>query len=252
MSAQPPIIQFDRVTKEFVMQEDRTFKEFLPSLLRGKAWAKRHTVFKNLSFTINQGETVGIVGKNGAGKSTVLKLIAGVTYPTKGRVTINGRVTPLIELGAGFHHELSGYENIFLNAAILGMHKKEIELKLKSIIDFSELEEYIHTPVKKYSTGMYMRLAFAIAIHMDTPILLIDEVLAVGDEEFQKKCLNYLHEMKKREDKTIIFVSHDENAVKSFCERAILLNHGEIVADGSPAQIFSQYHTLNKFYGQKQ
>src|SRR5258706_11199008 len=137
-------IRFDHVTKEYLLQEDRTFKELLPNLLRGKPWAKKHTVFKNLSFTITKGETVGIIGKNGAGKSTILKLIAGVTYPDKGKVVVEGKVTPLIELGAGFHYELSGYENIFLNAAILGMHKSEIETRVDSIINFSELDEYIH------------------------------------------------------------------------------------------------------------
>jgi ABC-type polysaccharide/polyol phosphate transport system ATPase subunit len=244
MSSQQLSIQFQNVKKEFLLQEDRTFKELLPSLLSGRPWAKKHIVFNDLNFTINKGETVGIVGKNGSGKSTILKLIAGVTYPTEGKVTIDGKVTPLIELGAGFHHELSGYENIFLNAAILGMHKQEIESKVEKIIEFSELQEYIHSPVKKYSTGMSMRLAFAIAIHMDTPILLIDEVLAVGDEAFQKKCLKYLHAMRERADKTIIFVSHDEESVRSFCKRALLLSKGKLVADGSPATIFSEYHHI--------
>ncbi|HSW90171.1 MAG TPA: ABC transporter ATP-binding protein [Patescibacteria group bacterium] len=239
-----PVITFDHVRKEYVLQEDRTLKELVPNLLSGKPWAKKHTVFSDLSFVITQGETVGIVGKNGAGKSTILKLIAGVTYPDKGRVIVDGSVTPLIELGAGFHHELSGFENIYLNAAILGMHKKQVEKSIASIIEFSELHEYIHTPVKKYSTGMYMRLAFAIAIHMDSPILLIDEVLAVGDEAFQKKCLKYLHTQKEKHDRTIIFVSHDEEAVKSFCERALLLNHGELVADSTPHKVFEAYHKI--------
>lgn len=238
------VISFKNVTKKYLIQEDRTFKELIPNLVLGKPWAKQHTVFQNLSFSIAAGETVGIVGRNGAGKSTLLKLIAGVTYPTKGKVAVCCQVTPLIELGAGFHHELSGYENIFLNAAILGMHKREIETKVDSIIDFSELGDFIHTPIKRYSTGMQMRLAFAIAIHIDAPILLIDEVLAVGDESFQHKCLAYLQEMKSRHDKTIIFVSHDENAVKHFCERAILLNHGKVIADGKPSEVFAAYHTL--------
>ncbi len=241
----PGIITFDHVHKEYFLQEDRTFKELVQSIVFRKPLTRRHIVFQDLSFSIEEGETVGIIGKNGTGKSTILKLIAGVTYPNRGTVTINGKVTPLIELGAGFHHELSGYENIFLNAAILGMHKKEIELQVHDIIEFSELKEYIHTPVKKYSTGMYMRLAFAIAIHMDTPILLIDEVLAVGDIDFQKKCLRFLQEMKKRKDKTIIFVSHDETSVTAFCERALLLHDGKCVADGKPAHVFSIYHKLN-------
>jgi len=237
-----PIIQFSHVAKLYYLQEDRTFKDVIPSMLFGKPWAKKHSVFKDLNFSIGRGETVGIVGKNGAGKSTLLKLIAGVTYPNSGHVQIHGRVAPLIELGAGFHHELSGYENIFLNAAILGMHKREIEVKVREIIAFSELEEFIHVPVKRYSSGMQMRLGFAVAIHVDVPILLIDEVLAVGDRDFQKKCLDRLQEMKRKENKTIIFVSHNEEAVKSFCERTILLEEGKIIADGTPDEVFRRYN----------
>lgn len=244
-------IVFNNVTKEYFVQGDRTFKELIPNLLAGKSWAKKHTVFHDLTFTIKTGETVGIVGKNGAGKSTLLKLIAGVTYPTSGEVRINGLVTPLIELGAGFHHELSGCENIFLNAAILGMHKAEIESKVESIISFSELGEFIHTPIKRYSSGMQMRLAFAIAIHIDAPLLLIDEVLAVGDEDFQKKCLSYLATMKARHDKTIVFVSHDEASVTAFCDRALLLHHGQLVADSSPTAVFKKYHELPDYSAMK-
>ncbi len=237
-----PVVTFDQVTKQYLLQEDRTFKELIPNLLQRKPLSRSYRALKDVSFTINQGETVGIVGKNGAGKSTTLKLIAGVTYPSQGKVVVTQRVAPIIELGAGFHHELSGYENIFLNAAILGMHKREIELKLESIIDFSELKEFIHVPIKKYSTGMQMRLAFAIAINMDAPILLIDEVLAVGDEEFQKKCLAHLDALKRQHDKTIVFVSHSEKSVKSFCERAILLEHGKVILDGTPKAVFDTYH----------
>jgi len=237
-------ISFKNVSKDFYLQEDRTFKELLPNLLRGKSWAKKFSALTNISFDIKTGETVAIVGKNGAGKSTILKLIAGVTSPTHGKVHINGKVAPLIELGAGFHHELSGFENIFLNAAILGMHKKEIELVLHEIIAFSELEEFIHSPVKKYSLGMYMRLAFSIAIHMDAPILLVDEVLAVGDTDFREKCLEKLNQMKLKHNRTIIFVSHDERMVKDFCERVILLSSGKVVKDGKPGEVFEIYHKL--------
>lgn len=237
-----PIITFEHVTKEYVLQDDRTFKDVIPSLLRGKSWASKHRALDDVSFTIHQGETVGIVGRNGAGKSTIMKLIAGVTYPTSGKLTVHGRVAPLIELGAGFHHELSGYENIFLNAAILGMHKKEIQGKVDSIIAFSELEKFIHSPVKRYSTGMYMRLAFSIAVHIDAPILLIDEVLAVGDVAFQKKCIDHLQELKKRHDKTIVFVSHSEDTVVEFCDRAILLNAGKFETTGKPEDILRTYH----------
>lgn len=240
------VIQFRNVTKDFYLQEDKTFKEFLPNLIFGKSWAKKLSALSDISFEISMGETVGVVGKNGAGKSTLLKLIAGVTSPTKGEVNVNGKVAPLIELGAGFHHELSGYENIFLNAAILGMHKMEIEAVMDKIIEFSELKEFIHVPVKRYSSGMYMRLAFAVAIHMNAPILLIDEVLAVGDIEFQKKCLNYLRQLKKQGDKTIVFVSHSEEMIKSFCERAILLSDGKLIIDGTPVEVFEKYHKVSR------
>jgi ABC-type polysaccharide/polyol phosphate transport system ATPase subunit len=239
------VITFDHVSKQYLFQDDRTFKDLIPNLLRGKAWNRKYTAISDISFTINQGETVGFIGKNGAGKSTLLKLIAGVTFATKGNVNVNQKVAPLIELGAGFHHELSGYENIFLNAAILGMHKREIQSKVDSIIEFSELQNFIHVPVKRYSTGMYMRLAFAIAVHMDSPILLIDEVLAVGDADFQAKCLNFLEKMKGRHDKTIIFVSHDEKSVRKFCERVILINKGKLIADGKPESVFETYHNLH-------
>lgn len=238
------VISFEHVTKQYLLAEDRTFKDLIPALLHGRPLTTQYLAIRDISFSIRQGETVGFVGKNGAGKSTLLKLIAGVTTPTSGDLTVSQKVAPLIELGAGFHHELSGYENIFLNAAILGMHKKEIEQKVESIIAFSELSDFIHVPVKRYSTGMYMRLGFSIAIHVDSPILLIDEVLAVGDDSFQKKCLSHLEAMKKRHDKTIIFVSHNEEAVSQFCDRAILLSHGEMIADGKPEDVFTRYHSL--------
>ena len=239
-----PAIHFSHVCKEFYLQEEKTFKDLLPTLFSGKSWAKKHTVFQDLSFTINPGETVGIVGRNGAGKSTILKLIAKVTAPTSGRVEVNGKVAPLIELGAGFHHELTGYENIFLNAAILGMKKKEADSKVQDIIAFSGLEEFIHTPVKRYSSGMYMRLGFSVAIHTSASILLVDEVLAVGDKEFQQKSLRALKERKHNPEQTIIFVSHDEDAVKSFCDRALFLENGAIVMDGRPHDVFASYDAL--------
>lgn len=237
-------IKFQEVRKEFYLQEDKTFKELIQNFFLRKSWAKKLTAISDLTFDIRHGETVGIVGKNGAGKSTVLKLMAGVTEPTKGKVQIFEKVAPLIELGAGFHHELTGYENIYLNSAVLGMHKKEIDLVIKQIIEFSELEEFIHVPVKKYSSGMYMRLGFSVAIHVNAPILLIDEVLAVGDADFQKKCMNYLKNVKRGRSKTIIFVSHSEILVKNFCDRVILLDHGKVIKDGDPEQVFKIYHQL--------
>lgn len=240
------VIQSKNVTKKFHLQEEKTFKEFLPNFILGKSWAKEIIALDHISFDISLGETVGIIGKNGAGKSTILKLMAGVTAPTSGEIVVKGRVAPLIEVGAGFHHELTGYENIFLNGAILGMHKKEIEAVVDNVIEFSELKEFIHIPVKKYSLGMYMRLGFAVAIHVDAPILLIDEVLAVGDVTFQKKCLNYLKKIKTDKTKTIVFVSHNEEAVKSFCDRVILLDHGKIIKDGNPQIVFKTYQQIAK------
>lgn len=239
-------IVFKNVTKSFFKQEDRTFKELLPNLIFGKSWANNFTALKDVSFEIKKGETVGIIGKNGSGKSTMLKLIAGVTSPSKGRVEIHGKVAPLIELGAGFHHELSGLENIYLNAALLGMHKKEIELVIEDIIDFSELRDFINVPVKRYSSGMYMRLGFAIAINITAPILLIDEVLSVGDAAFQKKCMDYFRQVKKTQEKTIVYVSHSEESVKELCDRVILLSKGEVIDDGDPAKVFKEYNELLK------
>lgn len=238
-----PIISFTKVTKQFHLQGEKTFKDLLPSLLKGASWAKQQVVFSNLSFAIEPGECLAIVGKNGAGKSTILKLIAGVTYPNKGSVEVNAKVAPLIELGAGFHHELTGYENIFLNSAILGMYRQEIEAKVDSIVEFSGLGKYIHEPIKRYSTGMTMRLAFSVAIHTTAPILLVDEVLAVGDRDFQKKCLAKLNQFKK-EGRTIIFVSHDEEAIREFCDRALLMYKGKLVLDSSPAKVLAEYHKL--------
>lgn len=238
------IIQFKNVTKKFYLQEDKTFKEALPSLILGKPWAKELIALDGVSFQIKQGETVGIIGKNGAGKSTMLKLVAGVTTPTKGEVEVNGKVAPLIELGAGFHHELTGYENIFLNAAILGMHKIEIEQVVNQIIDFSELKEFIHIPVKKYSSGMYMRLGFAVAIYTNASIFLMDEILTVGDAAFQQKCFKHLKKVKKSRNKTIVFVSHNEQQIMDFCERVLLFDKGQLIKDSSPNEAFRKYRQL--------
>ena len=183
---------------------------------------------KDINFEINQGEAVGIIGKNGAGKSTLLKLLSRVTSPTTGEIKIKGRIASLLEVGTGFHPELSGRENIYLNDAILGMRKKEITRKLDEIIDFSGVERYIDTPVKRYSSGMYVRLAFAVAAHLESEILIVDEVLAVGDAEFQKKCLGKMGDISKGQGRTVLFVSHNMAAVKSFCSKAMVLENGTI------------------------
>ncbi|PIR59074.1 MAG: sugar ABC transporter ATP-binding protein [Candidatus Pacebacteria bacterium CG10_big_fil_rev_8_21_14_0_10_56_10] len=240
----PVVTKFSQVTKIYPVQQERTLKDVIPQLLRLKPWAVPQASLKDVSFEINQGESVGIVGRNGAGKSTTLKLIAGVTYPTQGSLEVTGRIAPLIELTAGFHHELNGFENIFLNGAILGMSRREIEAKVTQIVDFSELHDYMYQPVKRYSTGMFMRLGFSIAVHTSADILLIDEVLAVGDDYFQQKSLDRLEKIRQDGQVTTVFVSHDQRSVERFCDRSLLLVDGQLVAAGPPAQIFKQYHRL--------
>ena len=181
---------------------------------------------KDINFEIEQGDAVGIVGRNGAGKSTLLKILSKVTAPTTGKISGKGRIASLLEVGTGFHPELSGKENIFLNGAILGMRKKEIQRKLDEIVDFAGIERYIDTPVKRYSSGMYVRLAFAVAAHLESEILIVDEVLAVGDAEFQKKCLGKMGEVSKGEGRTVLFVSHNMSSVQQLCKTGILLING--------------------------
>jgi ABC-2 type transport system ATP-binding protein len=235
------VIKFENVTKKFSLQSQKTFKEFLPALLKGEETTKGFTALDSLNFEIKKGEVVGIIGPNGSGKSTILKLIAGVMSPTSGKVTVEGQVSPLIELGAGMHPELTGRENIYLNGAILGLKRKEIDKNLKNIIDFSEIEEFIDQPVKHYSSGMYMRLAFSIAIHVHPEILLVDEILAVGDTDFQAKCFKKMNEYVKDTDITIVFVSHNMNQIQKFCNRVIYLNHHEILEDGNPKNSIKTY-----------
>ena len=201
---------------------------------------------KDINFEIEQGDAVGIIGRNGAGKSTLLKLLSRVTAPTTGNIKVKGRIASLLEVGTGFHPELTGRENIFLNGAILGMRKKEIARKLDEIIDFSGVERYIDTPVKRYSSGMYVRLAFAVAAHLESEILIVDEVLAVGDAEFQKKCLGKMGEVSKGEGRTILFVSHNMLAVQNLCNSGILLNNGEIKRKGLIKDVVNEYLGLNK------
>jgi lipopolysaccharide transport system ATP-binding protein len=196
---------------------------------------------KDVSFDVHAGETIGLIGRNGAGKSTLLKLLSRVTKPTTGSIKVKGRIASLLEVGTGFHPELSGRENIFLNGAILGMRKVEIQQKLDQIIDFSGVERYIDTPVKRYSSGMYVRLAFAVAAHLESEILIIDEVLAVGDAEFQRKCLGRMEEASNQEGRTVLFVSHNMAAVKSICNRGILMENGGMVLDGSVDQAIARY-----------
>ncbi len=196
---------------------------------------------RDINFDINEGEAVGIIGKNGAGKSTLLKLLSRVTSPTTGAIKVKGRIASLLEVGTGFHPELSGRENIYLNGSILGMRKKEITRKLDEIIDFSGVERYIDTPVKRYSSGMYVRLAFAVAAHLESEILIVDEVLAVGDAEFQKKCLGKMGDISKGQGRTVLFVSHNMAAVKSLCSKGIVLQNGLVVKDDIVENAVSYY-----------
>ncbi len=203
---------------------------------------KKPTIWalKDVSFEIKRGEVVGIIGRNGAGKSTLLKILSRITEPTKGRVDLWGRVGSLLEVGTGFHPELTGRDNIFLNGAILGMSRAEIASKFDEIVAFAEVEKFIDTPVKRYSSGMYVRLAFAVAAHMETEILLVDEVLAVGDAQFQKKCLGKMDDVAKH-GRTVVFVSHSMASVQALCERGILLSHGTVELDGPVTQVVSNY-----------
>lgn len=194
----------------------------------------------DISFNVQQGESLGVIGRNGAGKSTLLKILSRITGPSTGSIKIKGRIASLLEVGTGFHPELTGRENIYLNGAILGMRKAEITRKLDEIIAFSGIGKYIDTPVKRYSSGMYVRLAFAVAAHLEPEILIVDEVLAVGDAEFQKKCLGKMKDV-SGEGRTVIFVSHNMAAVKSLCQNAILLKHGELVASGIADDVVSMY-----------
>ena len=236
------IIKFDRVTKNFSRNNHKTFKEFLPALFMGEKTVDKFTALKDISFEIKAGECIGIIGPNGSGKSTILKLIAGVMSPTSGTISVHGKVSPLIELGAGIHPELSGRENIYLNGAILGLKQQQIEEYLQSIIDFSEIPEFIDQPVKHYSSGMYMRLAFSIAIHVNPEILIVDEILAVGDTDFQAKCFAKMEEFKKK-GVTIIFVSHSLSEIQSFCTRVIYINQHQILFNGEPAKAIAKYQS---------
>jgi lipopolysaccharide transport system ATP-binding protein len=200
---------------------------------------------KDINFDIKRGDKVGIIGRNGAGKSTLLKLLSRITEPSEGRICINGRIASLLEVGTGFHPELTGRENIYLNGAILGMSRKEIQRKFDEIVAFAEVEKFLDTPVKRYSSGMYVRLAFSVAAHLEPEILVVDEVLAVGDLEFQKKCLGKMSEVSS-EGRTILFVSHNMTAISSLCNRAILLEKGRIAYDGKTEDAIQKYMQPNK------
>lgn len=238
--AAEPEIEFRDVTKRFMLKEGRTLREFAQALVTRRSWGNEFCALQDVSFTVARGETVGIIGRNGSGKSTALKLIAGVTAPSSGEVYVCGRVSPLIELGAGFHPDLTGRENVHLNASILGMTDREINEAFDAIVEFSELGEFIDTPIKRYSSGMYIRLGFSVAIHANPEILLIDEVLSVGDAFFQEKCMDKMHEFQAK-GTTIVVVSHSPQLITDFCERAIWLDHGHLVDEGPATDVVARY-----------
>lgn len=228
------------VTKSFKIYYDKasTLKEHLLFWKRNQS--ELFTALKNINVTIQKGETVGLVGVNGSGKSTLLKLMTKIIYPTKGQIVTHGKLTSLLELGAGFHNDFTGRENIYFNASIFGLTKQEIDKRIEEIIAFSELGEFIDNPVRTYSSGMYMRLAFSIAINVDAEILLIDEILAVGDQHFQEKCFSKLQEL-KMSDKTIVIVSHDLAHIENLCTRAIWINEGVVCMDDIPSKVIPEY-----------
>jgi lipopolysaccharide transport system ATP-binding protein len=245
ISTKSIVLDFNRMVSKIFNKENTDFKigqENNRSLnTNGEyVWA-----LKDIFFTVDKGDVLAIIGKNGAGKSTLLKILSRVTSPTTGSIKIKGRVASLLEVGTGFHQELTGRENIFLNGSILGMTKAEIKKKFDEIVDFSGIGNYIDTPVKRYSSGMFVRLAFAVAAHLEPEILIVDEVLAVGDVEFQKKCIGKMQDVSIKEGRTVLFVSHNMAAVKNLCSRGILLEYGKIVFEGNVESTINKYLSLN-------
>lgn len=241
------IIEINYVVKEYRLGQLKSFKQNLTNTfgrMVGKEIKRREhfRALDDVSFTVEQGEVLGIIGSNGAGKSTILKLLAKISTPTKGSIKVNGSVAPLIEVGAGLHPELTGRENIFLNAAILGISRSEIRNKFDEIVAFSGLEEFIDTPIKRYSSGMSVRLGFAIATSVVSDILIVDEVLAVGDLAFQRKCYDRMEEMIKSQGKTVLIVGHNIRQMERICSRMILLEHGKVLMDGDPTEVCNAYY----------
>lgn len=234
-------IIIENLTKVYTLGKTTipTLRGSLSSLFKNVK-EEKFVALDNITLKIKKGESIGIIGRNGAGKSTLLKILSRITYPTKGRIIIDGHVNSLLEVGTGFHPELTGKENIFLNGSLLGMSRKEIKEKLNNIISFSGLSKFMNTPIKRYSSGMYTRLAFSVAAHLNSDILIIDEILAVGDLNFQKKCLGKMDEIKGG-DKTLIFVSHNLSHIKDICDRVLLLDNGTLVYDGPPEETIKKY-----------
>jgi ABC-type polysaccharide/polyol phosphate transport system ATPase subunit len=240
------MIRLENVTQRFRVIQERpdTLRELFSKLFRRQTSYHDFEAVRNVSFTVPGGQMLGIIGRNGSGKSTLLKIIAGVYRPTSGVVQINGSIAPLIELGAGFHHELTGRENILLNGLLMGYSKRDMLERQERIIEFADIGDFIDAPVKQYSSGMYMRLAFAVATEVDPRILLVDEILAVGDAGFQEKCFERIRKF-RASGKTILFVTHSMNDVQEHCERVLLLEQGSIVVDGRPEEAIAMYKSLS-------
>jgi len=250
------IIKIEGLSKHYLLNKNKTSKSdtLYGNIIEGLKNIKNITqkketqdfwALKDVSFEIQQGDRVGIIGRNGAGKSTLLKILSRITPPTKGKIEYSGRMAALLEVGTGFHGDLSGRENIYLNGSILGMTKHEIDRKFDEIVSFAEIEKFLDTPVKRYSSGMYVRLAFAVAANLESDILIVDEVLAVGDAAFQKKCLGKMNEVSKADGRTILFVSHNMGQVASLCNTGILLNKGRVEEQGSINSIINRYYNEN-------
>jgi lipopolysaccharide transport system ATP-binding protein len=255
-----PIIRVRGLTKEYRLNQGtrgyRTLREAIVNSARNrfrrkKTHSSQFRALDDVSFDVNQGEVVGLIGRNGAGKSTLLKILSRITEPTSGFADVDGRVGSLLEVGTGFHGELTGGENIFLNGAILGMRRTEIRRQFDSIVSFAEVENFVDTPVKYYSSGMYLRLAFAVAAHLDPKILLVDEVLAVGDLSFQRKCLGKMEDV-ARQGRTLIFVSHNMAAIRALCEKGVVLEHGRVCHEGDIGSCVEAYYTLSSLTEQEQ
>jgi lipopolysaccharide transport system ATP-binding protein len=245
MSQHPYPIQFDDVVQRFRLIQERhdTLREAFARIRQRRTTYHEFEAVKHISFQISKGEVVGLVGRNGSGKSTILKLVAGVYTPTSGRVEIHGSIAPLIELGAGFHHELTGRENIMLNGLLLGLSKRQVQEREARIIEFAELGEFIDSPIKQYSSGMYVRLAFSVATEVDPDILIVDEILSVGDGGFREKCFDRIRQF-RNSGKTILMVSHDMATMSNFCSRLLLIHQGRLIEEGGPSRVVSRYQEL--------
>jgi homopolymeric O-antigen transport system ATP-binding protein len=235
------MIKVQNLTKVFRLYRDP--KDRLKEIVLRRTYSKEFTALRNVSFEVGEGETLGIVGENGAGKSTLLKILTGILLPTSGGISIDGKITGLLELGTGFNMEFTGLKNIYMNGLLIGMTREEIDGKLQEMVDFAELGEFIEEPIKTYSSGMLMRLAFSIAIHAEPRAFVVDEALSVGDAYFQQKCMNKIKAF-RGEGGSIVFVSHDLNAVKVLCDRAVLLNHGAVVEEGEPDGVINAYNFM--------